>query len=235
MNRLVIAMIGALGLAVWGAEGQSLNTSAELPPGPLLKGAPDDAHWLVRFAYPGSSTADASQSPASQALIPPRPTEVSVVKTKPLWHAVTSGRTGVLMDCWGDSGATYSMPSKAKDPAFEISRNQTTKQFDIPIPAAVGYDKRDFPDMEWISSSTYIGSLKDGAVLVFREKADGGATVYVDGKSRLPLRWQKVHEVRDFVFLPAPNERLVFPPQILAIIKAGETIYEASMWPPRKR
>ncbi|HVE15922.1 MAG TPA: hypothetical protein VNB29_04255 [Chthoniobacterales bacterium] len=222
-----IGWLMTLGMA---CAGMVFAQSARVPSGELLKRTPDYSAWTITVTYPGAPapTAEAGGQDFQQVQ------QVSVTKTKPLWHAVSRGKGGIISDRWGDARQTFAiMPKTAL--ASILTRGEGSGKFEVPDQLTVGYDKRDFPDMEWVSAGTYKGSIKGGKVLIFQESGGQEATVYIDAESRLPIRWQKPGEVRDFRFLSAPDVPLVFPAQVTATLETMKKIYDATDWPPKKK
>jgi len=217
-------LVLGLGLAF---IGMALGEPEHVPSGVLLKRAPDYSAWTISVTYPGAPAAATGQGTQQVQ-------QVSVTRTKPLWHAVSRGKGGVVADCWGDARQTFSIMPQIPQASI-LTRGVDSGKFEVPDQLTVGYDKRDFPDMDWVSASTYKGSLKDGKILIFQESDGEGATVYIDAESRLPIRWQKPGEVRDFRFLAAPDTPLAFPAQVTATLEAARKVYDATDWPPRKR
>jgi hypothetical protein len=203
-----------------------------LPAGTLLKSAPKFSQWEIHFSY--GSSANSSDEPAPTpdpaAQLPPQ--EVTVTLTRPLWHAVLLDTMGRKSETWFDGTNAYLIL-----PGTPLPNPVATDATDN-LPDYLNYmaKKADFPDMDWISLQNYVGqeSIDGVNCLVFKKTGDVEEKAWINADTRLPVRWTKANETRDFTFLQAPSAKLELPDAIKRIAKALEMVRQNNnRMPPR--
>lgn len=199
--------------------GASLNIFADptkaqapLPDGPLLSSGGDFTAWQITYAYDSDKPSPNGQPPppppktpfGQLSLLPVR--SVTLTRTKPYWHSVTTDIGGGKMEQWSD-GASRLFSEGDFPPMLAPS----APSWKFPDFNTIG-----FPDMDWISASTYVGSETiDGKKCLAFSKGD--MKTWVELNSRFPVRWQRGKEVRTFRQLPPPTDSLSPPPDISAV------------------
>ena len=151
------------------------------------------------------------------------PRRVTVTLTRPIWHAEVFDEAGRKSDCWFDGIVPFLQshgqpePMVAPQEGFDdpsIKRHYT-------IPAFLNCTESDFPDVEWVSAKTYLGSQKsESADYLIFQQSEGGAKVWIDSATRFPVLWQNGGETRRFQFFPPPTKSLVLPAEITQLSKA---------------
>jgi hypothetical protein len=89
-------------------------------------------------------------------------------------------------------------------------------------PAFLDYSSSDFPDIDWVSPKTYLGTQSGTIYWVFKQ-GDDGTMAWIDLTTRLPARWQRGNEIRVFKFLPPPTEPLQLPRRCRRPLRRLET------------
>lgn len=181
-----------------------------LPPGPILATPPDFAKWQILFTYApasasgnGGSSADSFTPPPAGSLLPK---SVTVTRTKPLWEAVLVDGRDQVTTCIFDGFVSFlQSPGNVAAPI--------TDPVHTPLPRMLDLSHRNFLDMDWVSTSTYLGTEKSTSYLVFQE-GPAGTMVWIDGSTHLPVRWQRGDQVRTYQFLSAPEQPLQLPEDI---------------------
>jgi hypothetical protein len=128
---------------------------------------------------------------------------------------------GNSVDEWSEGTGVYRTASGLPDPFLQNAGEFT---------GFPDYTKVDFPDMEWISPTTYQGVQVMGGrpCLVFKT---GEMTAWIDLESRLPVQWQRGNETRTFKQLSPPTDILRMPPRIAADAAARKHAHEMMMRP----
>ncbi len=214
-NITITALVLASSLSLRAQE-PSQEPPIPLPPGPLLRTAPEFAQWVVTI----TSSASEKTVPAEK----PKPFQrrLVTIKAGSTRHDVASDFVGkILSDIWIID-------------QFQILIDPTTKTLRISTGAVVdaALPVRDFPELGWVSGKNYIGMQKVAGkdCLVFRDKVgltehgpkSNGAQqppsgemlsmmAYVDGETRLPVLIQKDIEIYSFQFGTPPSAALTPP------------------------
>ena len=189
-----------------------------LPAGPLLSRAPAYAQWQIAFTYAGDKSGNGNAAGTSTTSVVGKPDGsfprlVAVTLTRPLWHAVQVAVDGTASECWDDGYMPYEIGQQKIPIVINMSVPGTV------LPHFLDHRGGDFPDVGWVSAQTYLGIQKGTTYWVFQQQGDDGAMVWIDLNTRLPVRWQKGYETRDFKFLTPPSERLTLPPEIEKLSK----------------
>ena len=213
------------------ADPSSSYDPAPLPPGPILANVPDFSAWRIDYSY-ASQGAGPNGSASSNAGISPTPTNshlpktLSITHTKPLWHAVMVDLSGAKNETWYDGTTRY---EQASDPSkfIPISNGNPDAH------ALKSYFTRgqEFPDVEWVSPGTYLGTEKASGFWVFQQPGEG-AMLWVNPATRFPVRWTKGGETRVFEVLPTPTGLLTLPPSVARISQALKHLDDLSRVAP---
>jgi len=188
-----------------------------LPDGPLLNAGGDFSAWQITYSYASDKPSATGKPPPAPTPTPPGnisflpPRTVTLVRTKPLWHAVAIDIAGGKMDQWCDGSVRFFVENGIP-PELPPVGGPFDKKF--PNFSAMG-----FPDLDWISPSTYLGTqtLDTNKCMVFSK---GDMKAWIDLKTRFPVRWQQGGETRAFRQLPPPDGMLTLPPDISKISDA---------------
>ena len=214
INFLLMALLVEAATKIFAADADS---RAALPDGPLLSKSPALSAWQIDYSY--ASDKQAAQKPAptpavsnappliqSLSVLPPR--TLILTRTKPIWHAVLVDISGGKAEQWFDGSARYFL-QKGYTPF--ITSNSESRFPD--------FTTIDFPDMNWVSASTFVGTevMDAHPCLVFSK---GDMKAWIDTQSRFPVRWQRKEETRKFRELPAPSDILTLPEELVPLSRA---------------
>ncbi len=219
-----------------------------LPPGPLLKRAPDYSTWTV--TYEGHPTEDkGAVKPSTTGEEKPKgkdakeaPTMLSsVVKTGSIILEQNVDAAGHRNQIWHVSGmrVVTASPSPVVCPDFASADIFSTN-----------FASSDFAGLYWLSPTTYAGVVKyqgndclvfKGSVSPLGEKAQADeqayitesrslglkvpdalripAVAYIDLETRLPVYVQFGNEKRIYQYGPAPTQPLTLPPDLAGPVK----------------
>ena len=232
MNAKRLIVIGlAVQWHILSAMGQSAPAAAvaPLPSGPLLRQATNFSAWQINYRYPGDpekpgAAAAPSGPAASNSVSFAAPRRITIIRTYPVWRAVFQNVDGALVDEWSDGRMQYFQTSE-QAPGQLMTRDGSG------VPTFPDFSKKGFPDMDWISASTYAGAQMIGSrkCLVFKKD---DMIAWTDLQSRYPVRWQHGEEVREFVELASPVAVLQLPPKIQAVADAVKHDAEKLSQPP---
>ncbi len=206
------------------------------PPGPLLNKAPDFSAWTVIMQV-GSGQNDKGARPGGHTgaqASPPPESVASITKTGLIRHIIKKTREGGQEDVWrqGDYVLT--------------NESSWGQQVQVEVkPSQNGVPTGDFPDLDWISASNFVGIKQvdgtpclvfDGTVLrgdaqllkQYNSKQEEQANrAYIDLDTRLPRISQTPTSVSRYVFQSAPTTMLVLPANLQAMIDARVRIEES--------
>lgn len=190
-------------------------TATEKPPvpqGPLLQAYPNFCTWEIKYLYPSDNQPPTSSarppngnvpSIASLSFLPPRTYQIT--RTDSVSHVIITDVAGHKTEEWFDGLDCYLL-QKGLPPLF-------AEHIDLRFP-----DLRttNFPDLDWIAASTFAGTQTIDArpCLCFR-KAD--MKVWIDAKTRFPVRWERRGETRIFTELASPETVLCLPEELLQL------------------
>jgi len=205
----------------------SVSQSPALPPGPLLSNGGDVSAWEIDYSYATdqSSTvaADGTAKPTypvpppnSYLLLPIR--KVMIFRSKPQFHVTIIELDGEQFDQWSDGDLTFfRTPDSSAITIFSDPRN-ALKFPDV--------KDTDFPDMEWVSPSNYMGvqTIRSRPCFVFTQK---GETAWIDTQTLFAVQWQKGDETRVFKQLPNLTS-FSLPPEVQKI--SAEAKKELNAW-----
>jgi len=166
--------------------------------GPLIRQPGKFCSWRIDFSHPEDKQKPAGRSPqflprGNNAMLPLPPRTITFIRTAPLWRAVTVNVSGhMLLQC-SDGVNEFIQTSNMQYPGVAPRDVITGKRMD----GMVDFSSGRFPDMDWISASTFIGmqAVHTYQCLVF---TNGDMTAWVDNDSRFPVLWQRAGEVRKF-------------------------------------
>ena len=236
---ILVTLAAAVSLAA--AEPPPVYEKTPLPTGPLINRAPDFSQWQIAFSYAKSAKSaagaagaagapDAAAAPAGAepTAKPHIPKEVTVTRTKPRWHAELVYQDGKKMESWCDGLMRYEV---GPEPGMVMPIAEFNPGYN---PAFLEYSTADFPDVDWVSPATYLGTLKDTPYWVFQQ-GEGGAMVWIDSTTRFPVRWQRAFETRVFKFLAPPTELLTLPGNVAKISEDLRRIRQLSNQVPPHR
>jgi hypothetical protein len=207
MNKILVAAL-FLGVGSLYAEPAQTPDKPPLPSGPLLAHAPPFSKWEITYSYGSKDSggeADGAQpgEPATKSMEVPRIKRISIVHTKPLWHAESVDNKGNKDELWFDGTTTFS--DLQGEP--------------VVVPKISGYrhpldlDRAGFVDLDWISPETFVSSqtANGNTYLIFQQK---DITVWIDGATRFPIMWQRGDEKRAFRQLEPPTSPITLPAKI---------------------
>jgi hypothetical protein len=210
---LLLSMVGSLVASAAGAEPSLDLESTPLPSGPLVNRVSNNSQWTILFSYEEQTPPNNSGSPTS-GKAGGRPQTIAVTETRPIWHGLQTNQDGQKTDCWFDGYMYFITGFQGIPAALDMSvRGAMLPRFFDRIA------RNQFPDFDWVSPTTYIGTQKGTTYWVFRNGS--GTTAWVDFNSRNPARWQSGGEVRTFQFSPSPSEKLGLPPDVAKLSKEG--------------
>jgi hypothetical protein len=209
-----------------------------LPPGPWITQMPSFSMWRIVFSSTGDKPAgkpDAAEKPEASDKVSDAtmllPRSVLVTRTLPSYHVTMPDTAGRSSEVWCDGKSSYLQTPGHATPYVPGSNPDGSAA----IPSYLDYGKIDFPDVEWVSAKTYLGSIKGESTsyLVFRND-EKGPTVYVDAAKHRPVRWQSASELRKFEYLEAPTEPLALPSAVTQVFRLFRRTDEmTSHRPPR--
>jgi hypothetical protein len=224
---LIVVALSFGHLADVAAQSTPAYEQTPLPPGPILGKVADFSAWQIVYSY-ASSGVGPGGSPSSnagglsKAPNPHLPKTFTMTHTRSLWHAVLVDISDTKNETWYD-GTTRFEQGTASSKLIPISNGglggQTLKFY--------FRNGEEFPDVEWVSPSNYLGTEKGTGYWVFQQGAEG-PTLWVNSTTHYPVRWQKDGETRDFQFLPEPTASLTLPPNIVGISKALKHLDDVS-------
>jgi len=158
--RRAILIVTAAAVFPWNLMGAPSGTPEPLPPGPLLKRAPDSLEWEIRVDTAESSVP--AQPPQEGKAPPPPPPKIAVVtKGGKVVREIITYANGTAVEIWHRGGVAVSR--KPGDKIWTVSP-ASPPGFESP-----DYINSDFSDLEWISPSTFTGiqSIGGRKVIVF--------------------------------------------------------------------
>lgn len=184
-----------------------------LPNGPLVDQGGAFSAWQITYSYDSDKPAAGGKAPpvpeaaghSRVSALSPR--TLTLTRTKPLWHAVTVDTTGGKVEQWCDGSVRF-LVEGGRPPSLPPSGGL----FDAKFP---NFSAKYFPDMDWISASTYLGTqtMNSRPCLLFGK---GDMKAWIDLETRFPVRWQRGDaETRTFRQLPTPADMLTLPPDVL--------------------
>lgn len=236
MKSLLTILLVLLGFGA-AAAGQTAVTydPTPLPNGPLVRRAPDFSKWQIDFYYTRASDKGGKASAPAPNLKDPavlanmtQPKQLTVTRTKPLWHAVLLLANGSRRESWFDGAYRYEVHPENHSvvPIAQFNPGYN--------PAFLDYSSSDFPDIDWVSPQTYLGTQSGTIYWVFKQ-GDDDTMAWIDLTTRLPARWQNANEIRVFKFLPPPTEPLQLPPDVAALSAGLKRLQELSSMVPAHR
>jgi hypothetical protein len=207
-----------------------------LPPGPVIKRAPDFAQWTISFVYAKQ------EKPASAGM--PAPTlsplqSVTIVKTKNLYAETKVYSNGTKSETWHEGALQFNR-------AFSGSG-----QMVVTTPGDFGFggidpmlytdfSQSDFPNLDWPSPSNYVGvkKTKDGQFLVFKgstsvlfpgvQISSSDAYALIDLPTGLPVKVQNDAVTLNYTYQQAPTDLLALPPEAQQILSIRRQSVQAA-------
>ncbi len=216
MKRIPLVLcaffLGAVTAALAAAPALSYEKKP-LPPGPVLNRAPDYSSWRMVYSFANPVGTSSSSNPSGPAGVPDPhlPKALTVTQTKPLWHAVLVDVGGEKQETWFDGATRFEQVSPSQIIPISNNHGKQTGKFLS--------GREDFPDVDWVSPNTYLGTEKDTGYWIFQETPDG-AMVWIDSVTHYPVRWTKGNQIRTFEFLSPPTDPLTLPPAVARISQA---------------
>ncbi len=225
MNRifLFVSLLLLLVSGAFAADPAGEYDPTPLPSGPLLKKMPNYAVWQVTYVFEvakapappaGDATVAVPPGEAAKAPVSHLPKLLTITQTKPFWHAVAVDLSGEKHETWSDGTVRYEVGATESE-ILPISNSVPGNE--VRVRNYFG-TKGDFPDMDWISAKTYLGTQKGTAFWVF--EGPEGMMAWIDSGTLNPVRWKKGSETRTFQILPEPTSRLVLPPKVARLSEA---------------
>jgi hypothetical protein len=184
---------------------------------PIIHAVPDQAKWEIFITYPQAATVEKNKGNPipGGGFIPP--SKITVTWTKPFCHIVQVDMAGHVTEVWFDGSQAYMIDSSnlQVNPVDPLYLGKTS--------VFINYPEKGFPDMDWVSAKTYVGTtiLDSLHCLEFKQ---GTTVVLVDINTRLPICWQRNGEIRRYKFFPVPEEKLQLPDAVMKMSKILETI-----------
>gem|GEM_PF-5737853 len=198
------------------------------PSGDLIRPVADFAAWEIRYSYIDDDAAGASpkrkdedEQTGATDYSKLRPRRVVITRTKPLWHVKTERLNGNSVEQWSDGEEEFLNGSDMHSPILNtVSAAQLEEEGGQRPDALVDFSRAQFPGMAWLSAQNYVKTeeIEGIPVLIFKHAA--GITVWIDAKTRYPVKWQSSGEQRTYHPLPQPGERLKLPASIARISAA---------------
>lgn len=221
MNPANLIRIGLLGFTVISAlAADPAITQEPLPPGFLLRRIPDFSSWRISFTYTQDKAKPAEEKqpdypPNAETYgLPFAPRSITITRTKPRWLVVIQDVKGNTMEQCSDGLSEFVSGSTLPE-ALLVPRTPMVSGPEN----LTDYGRVDFPNLEWISKETYMGTQTNNerTYLVFTK---GDMTAWIDSASRLPVLWKQGGETRTFEQLPSPSKMVDLPPQAAALAEA---------------
>ncbi len=214
---------------------------ADAPSDPLLQSAPDFSQWEIAFTYPkdprSQPTAKPSgKVPAATAICPGKSV---TTRTRQIVHEDVTDLDGQRTEKWHIGTLQYARPPGQKvwfeSDAGGLADGTAIDANYSPFPAS------GFRDLDWISRTTYLGTLKfnDRDCLVFTpDDSPNNVSVdraqqlanweslptvaCIDAVTRLPVLVRINGETRRFTFCDPPAEMQVLPSDLAEQVKKAE-------------
>lgn len=210
------------------------NAPPDLPPGPLLKPAPDFSTWTVTTKIVTARGQDAAEEGPADGQGNPADKRVTVTKTGNIRKEEKLDQSGGRTESWTFGGYTVTLEKDSDVPTVGI--NPTAKDSKPEAQA-----RKDFPGFEWISAKNFAGvvpvSGKD--CLVFRGQTPGDeqtasytAVAGIDAQTRLPVSLALGEERKVFEFGPPPTAALVLPQGVKDAIDSWKSHLDVVSRPP---
>lgn len=211
-------LIAVLGLVSTLQAQQPPEKAPPLPPGPIIAPSGDFAKWIVMVKIGDAAPSEEGGDPKTKGQV----LRIGVTKTGNIRHDVQALGSQVLLDNWYVDGAGVTINPRTKIPQVALDG------------ASPG--RTDFPELEWISSSNYIGTQKVGGreAFVFRAQvprlAPGSnyvgdqsqnvdAMAHIDVETRLPISMKRGDDSYSYQFSPRPAMQTP-PAEILQAIQS---------------
>jgi len=223
---------GGVGLIPSSAAQQTGGDRPPLPSGPLLRPSANYSKWQIKYKYlqdadkKDEELYKAAPSPqrekGTMSMAPIR--QVVVTRTDPVIRVEMVDVDGYNIDQWIENGNALFVASGLSDPTIMSPQ----------LKAHIGdYTTPNFPDMQFVSPSTYVGVQPLGGhpCLVFVDKE---TTVWIDVDTRFPVAWRREGETRIYRELPPPQATLVVPAkfkELGGILKRNQDLLKVP--PPR--
>ncbi len=213
----------------------------DAPSDPLLQSAPDFSQWEITFIYPkdpkSQPTAKPSgKDPSAAGLCPGKSV---TTKTRHIVHEDSTDIDGHHSEKWHIGTLQYArLPGQTvwfESDAGRLADGTAIDANYSPFPAS------GFRDLDWISRTTYLGTLKfnDRDCLVFTPDETTGkvsadraqqlanweslpTVACVDAVTRLPVLVRINGETRRFTFCDPPAEMQVLPSDLAEQVKKAE-------------
>jgi hypothetical protein len=194
-------------------RGESGIEKQPLPSGTLVRNIGNWEAWEIDFKFSQSEAPpedpNAKVSIDVQEEVYSRPQKATLIRTAPFWYANISGRKSANLEFWSSGTDIISKPKESPAVTFITAPppdvdNRVTAEF------LYGLTRGQFPSVDWVGPSTYLGIQNVGKspCMVFQKD---GASVWVDVASRVPVIWRKGEEIRIFKRLDAPSEMIKLP------------------------
>ena len=251
---VVYSFIIVAASAAWAQEATPPPTIPPLPPGPLLKRAPDFSQWGITYDSPADKAAGHGSAPGkSEAAKPKALKEVQVTKSGSVRRVVTVEPDGSRSEVWCKDSVQALVRPEWKYPVLADNGNK-----DNPNNSWIlDFSKTDFPGCEWVSAGTYKGiqKLNGRECIVFQgqmvaatedapahpassEDKNSGApqfavSAYIDIETRFPVRVLSGGEIANYKFGPVLQAMLEIPANIREAIEARDKTRKiAASMPP---
>jgi hypothetical protein len=207
---LSIVLLSSLMLAKTAAAQTEGGDKPPLPPGPIVAKLPANAQWQIVF----TDAEGRPLPPAAPGLtgnLPPR--QITITRTRPIWHSEMIDTGGRTAECWYDGGIHFARMSN------ETTFTTVTGAALGLDPLLVAYDSRDFPKVDWVSPGTYRGIQQvDGrSCFVF---SNGGSTVWIDQDTHYPVRGKEGDRGWQVQILAPPAGMLSLPAKLAGVSAA---------------
>ncbi len=203
------------------------------PSGPLLQNAPEFSNWETNFTYPEDS-AKKDKAPANRETLPQ---QIITTKTGTIIHEVATSLGGKQTDKWYNGKLQYE--KSATSGSWRVKTGSVTNgAYDDRT--YVPFSATGFRDLDWISASTYVGTIPYGnrTCLVFSkvgaDKVNLGdsstqkktlgtlqTVAYIDAETRLPISMRDGGSVRVYHFTTPPTEMQTYPADLATDLKKG--------------
>lgn len=250
--RLGVGLVGVAlcGLPFRTASGQGAPPPLEIPPGRLLRNAPDFSQWSVTFSYADDRAQKGDKNPVPDYIktLPTflhRPRKTLTTKTGDITSVQMVDVAGETSQLWTDHGVQY-IKSVGTNVWCTVRSDMGLGDME-----SMRLPPGGFSELDWVGKDSYAGKIAygDTQCLVFtpggpasldlsddrkqKERMEALTKVaYIDDATRLPRALRIGEEVRIFQFTnPPPSAMQSLPPDLQAILAQAEKAATMLMHP----
>jgi hypothetical protein len=225
MTPLRLAMT-ALCIAISPLSAQSPAAPAE-PRTPLLPRMPAFSSWNIAFQYAGEDKQARPDAPPRHLGNVPR--RVVVTKTKDVCREQVQLATGKQVERWDFAGTQFH--SDEDGIVFLI----IPPSEETPDPEYYDRRRSDFPELNWINKSNYLGveDFRGKPAFHFEAEKDGKKfSAFLSVESQMPLAFSDGSATRLYNLNPPPSGQLEPPPAFLSAYNRHKQAMDALRYRP---